>query len=173
MIDHRLLLKNAQRGDQQAFASLMQPYEKQLYTTAYSMAGNPHDAEDIWQNAVLRAWRNLPRLRSPDALRLWLARILLNEAHTLLRKRARDPVPKDLLPEMQAIEQDQSIYLELESYLGCLTEHQREAIILRFWFDLPLKDMAALLRLPQSTVKARLYGAISALQTKLPKEGER
>lgn len=124
MIDYQGLLKEAQKGDQQAFASLMAPYEKQLYSTAYSMAGNPHDAEDIWQNTVLKAWQNLHRLRNQDALRLWLARILLNEARTLLRKRAREPVPQETLPDIQAVQHDTS-YLELESYLKLLTAHQR------------------------------------------------
>lgn len=159
------LIKAARRGDRQAFASVLEPLQDKLFQTALGIVGNVVDAEDVWQSAVLQAWANLPRLRQPQYFRTWMTRILLNEAKQLLRRRAGQPLPIEALPELAeapAAELEQRLLVE--RCLKQLPEAGREAILLRYWLELSLKEMAEVLRVPLGTAKTRLYQGQRALK---------
>jgi len=160
----------AQHGNEAAFAELMLPLEKRLYCTAMSAVGNRHDAEDAWQNTVLKAWQQIKRLQNPKLFRLWVTRILLNEATTILRKRARNPIPHEHMPEIVAPTQDTEQFMVVQEYLRLIPESQRQAVVLRYWLDLSLDEIALALDIPLSTAKTRLYQGIRTLSEKLRKE---
>jgi len=160
----------AQRGNESAFAELMLPLEKKLYCTAMSVVGNRHDAEDAWQNTVLKAWQQIKRLQNPKLYKLWITRILLNEATTILRKRARTPVPQEHMPETAAPMQDMEQFMVVQQYLRLIPENQRQAVVLRYWLDLSLDEIALALDVPLSTAKTRLYQGMKTLSEKLRKE---
>lgn len=165
------LIQAAQRGSESAFTELLAPLERKLYCTAFSIVGNSHDAEDAWQNTVLKAWQQLRKLKSPKMFNLWVTRILLNEATNILRKRSRTPVPYEYLPEMEAPAQDVEQFLAVQEQLQRIPEHQRQAVVLRFWLDLSLDEMALALDVPLSTAKTRLYQGIKAMGEKVRQEG--
>jgi RNA polymerase sigma-70 factor (ECF subfamily) len=87
------LLDAARRGDEQAFRRLIEPHRSELYAHCYRMLGSLHDAEDVLQETLLRAWRALPRFGGRELLRPWLYRIATNAALDGLARR-----PKRLLP---------------------------------------------------------------------------
>ena len=163
------LLTAAKKGDQEAFLALVEPLERHLYQTALGILGNCHDAEDAWQNTVLNAWRHIRSLRGPH-FKTWITRILLNEAKAILRQRRRAPIRVPSLPEGTET-QDRTDSLVLQDYLVSLPEQQREAILLRFWLDLSLEDIAALTGVPLSTAKTRLYQGVAKLKARM-KEAE-
>lgn len=165
------LVRAAQRGSGQALTDLLVPLEKKLYCTALSVLGSTHDAEDAWQNTVFKAWRQIRKLRNPQLFRLWITRILLNEATTILRKRARSPVPRDYLPETAAPRPDIEQFLVVQEQLQLIPEHQRQAVVLRFWLDLSLDEIALAMEVPLSTAKTRLYQGIQSLRENMRKEG--
>lgn len=160
----------AKQRDQEAFLRLVEPLERRLYNIGLCMVGSIHDAEDLWQNTVLLAWRYYPTLRSPDSFRSWMTRILLNQARTMLRKRSRRVVQTNLVQEVAEPVPGPLEYEEVHSCLRKLPLEQREAVLLRFWLDMQLGDIATTTRVPLNTAKTRLYRGMGALK-KMLKEG--
>jgi RNA polymerase sigma-70 factor, ECF subfamily len=86
-------LAAAQRGDEEAYRRLVEPHRRELHAHCYRMLGSVHDAEDALQDALLRAWRGLPRFEGRSSVRSWLYRIATNACLDLIQRR-----PKRLLP---------------------------------------------------------------------------
>ena len=152
---------------------ILQPLESKLFQTALGIVGNQHDAQDVWQSTVLKAWTSLPRLRHEQYFRTWVTRIMLNEAKQLLRHRARQPLLPGELPEVQLTNQPEiEQQLLVRACLSQLPDAQRETVLLRYWLDLSLEEIAKAMTIPLSTVKTRLYQGQRTLKT-LIEEAER
>ncbi|WP_205696767.1 sigma-70 family RNA polymerase sigma factor [Conexibacter sp. SYSU D00693] len=89
------LLEAARRGDEGAYASLVEPHRRELHAHCYRMLGSVHDAEDALQDALLRAWRGLPRFDGRSSLRSWLYAIATNTSLDAIQKRKRRVLPFD------------------------------------------------------------------------------
>jgi RNA polymerase sigma-70 factor (ECF subfamily) len=94
----RELLARARAGDEGAYGSLIEPYRTQLHAHCYRMLGSVHDADDALQEAMLRAWRGLPRFEGRSSLRSWLYRIATNTSLNLIEKRPKRVLPIDYGP---------------------------------------------------------------------------
>jgi RNA polymerase sigma-70 factor (ECF subfamily) len=94
----RELLEAAQQGDESAYRSLVESHRAELHAHCYRMLGSVHDAEDALQEALLRAWRGLPRFEARSSLRSWLYRIATNAALDLIARRPQRVLPVDHLP---------------------------------------------------------------------------
>src|ERR687889_276637 len=94
-VNEEQLLRAAQKGDEQAFRRLLEPYRGELHAHCYRMLGSLHDAEDALQDALLRAWRGLPRAQGVASLRAWLYRIATNASLDIIGKRPKRTLPID------------------------------------------------------------------------------
>ena len=92
------LLSTARRGDEDAYRRLVQPYQGELQAHSYRMLGSVHDAEDALQEALLRAWRGLPRFEGRSSVRSWLYRISTNTCLDVIARRPKRVLPIDYGP---------------------------------------------------------------------------
>src|SRR3712207_5174834 len=89
------LLERAARGDETAFQALIERHRGELHAHCYRMLGSVHDAEDALQDALLRAWRGLPRFEGRSSLRSWLYRIATNACLDIVARRPKRVLPVD------------------------------------------------------------------------------
>src|SRR5947199_7011574 len=92
------LLEAARAGREEAFVQLVEPNRAQLHAHCYRMLGSVHDAEDALQEALLRAWRGLPRFEGRSSLRSWLYTIATNTCLNAIAKRPKRVLPIDYAP---------------------------------------------------------------------------
>jgi RNA polymerase sigma-70 factor (ECF subfamily) len=97
-IDERALLDAARRGDEDAYRRLVEPRRAELHAHCYRMLGSVHDAEDALQDALLRAWRALPRFERRSSIRAWLYKIATNTCLDEIARRPRRVLPIDYGP---------------------------------------------------------------------------
>jgi RNA polymerase sigma-70 factor, ECF subfamily len=103
-VRERELLAAARERDQEAYRHLVEPHRAALHAHCYRMLGSVHDAEDALQDALLRAWRGLPRFEGRSSLRSWLYKIATNTCLNLIARRPSRTLPIDLGPATDAHE---------------------------------------------------------------------
>jgi RNA polymerase sigma-70 factor (ECF subfamily) len=133
---------------------------------AYRYASNPSEAEDIAQDALLRAWRRRSTLRDADRRKQWLATIVRNEA---FREHARvRPDPTAMIEQHEGAEDEQVVatveLADLHAALKRLSERDRELLEMRYQEDLTQAAIARRLGIPEGTVKVRLHRARNKLR---------
>lgn len=156
----------------EAFAGLFSQMSPRLYRTALGLLGNPHDAADALQEAGLKAFRYFDKLQQAEAGGAWLTRILIHACYDQGRRRSRQ-VPSGLElegtdPGTVPAETD----WELVQALQQLPEEQRVTVVLRFFQDLTMGQIAHVMNVPEGTVKSRLHTALARLRSLL-REGRR
>jgi len=166
------LLRSAQSGDDRAFGRLVAPYVDPAYRMAARILGGRPEAEDAVQEALYRAWRALPSFRGDAKFSTWLYRIVWRVSVNLVRRDECVPLDADLAdaagerdPEQrfEAVERQG----EVERAIRSLPVHYRAAVTLHYVEDLPLREIAEILELPEGTVKTHLHRARKALKEKL------
>ncbi len=167
------LVARAQKGDRDAFDGLIDLHAADLFRLALAVAG-PEAVQDVTQDALLTAWRELPSLRDPDRFLPWLRRILVNRSRDVGRGQRRlggRPVSLDSVPS-QRLELDSISdpaprvdgLTDLHQALARLTIDQRAVIALHYLADLTLSDVATTLGIPLGTAKSRLNAALTMLR---------
>jgi RNA polymerase sigma-70 factor (ECF subfamily) len=168
-------LDAARAGDEHAFAQLVAPYRPELQAHCRRLVGSSQDAEDALQEALLRAWRALPRLRSVGALRGWLYRIATNCAlNVVSQRRATVPIepethlePSLATPDVR-VELRESVELALMAAHDRLSSRQRAVLILREAFDFSAGEVAESLDTTTSAVNSALQRARATVAAKRP-----
>jgi RNA polymerase sigma factor (sigma-70 family) len=150
-----------------AFQGLVDHHLDRAYRLAGVILGNGEDAEDAAHDAVVQAWRSFGRLRDTERFEAWFQRILVNVCRDRLRKRRRQPVT-ELAMAGNAAETGDYRSVEdrvtLDGAFTRLTPEQAITVVLRFYLDLTLEDVAARMAVPVGTVKSRLHAAIALLE---------
>lgn len=150
--------------DKEEFTRAVLEYESTLYRVAKSMLGSEADCADAAQNALLRAWEKQHTLRDTAYFKTWLTRILINECRAMMRQRARFvPLEEEAAEGEIAPEGGGELY---EAVMG-LDEKYRLPVVLHYIEGFKTAEIAAMLRLPEGTVKTRLRRAREILREEL------
>lgn len=158
----------AQNGDQWAFTNLIQRYERAVYNLCYRMLGNPNAAEDAAQEAFLRAYRAIHRYDTNRKFSTWVMSIASNYCIDQLRKKRLLTLSFDEMPYLDVSEKgpgpEGSLLIgerktEVRRLLGELSELDRAAVIMRYWYELSYDEIGEALSLTNSAVKSRLHRA--------------
>ena len=165
------LVERARRGDAEAFTELARATVARLDAAARLILRDPDLAQDAVQDAYARAWRDIPQLRDPDRFEAWLHRLLGNACRDQLRRRRRRPIEVGLTdsvhpsaPDAFGMRLDRD---ELERVLRRLAPEQRAVLVLRFYLEMSLAEVASVLGVPEGTVKSRLHRSLAAMRAGL------
>ncbi len=164
------LLRRSQRGSQEAFAEIVRRHGRYLYGIAHALLGDPFDAEDAVQEALLAAVS--ADFRGDSTVRTWLVGITVRQAGMLRRKRfrwLRKPLPP---PEVDQPDASAAVdaRIDLATMLARLPMEQREIIILRELEQMTYDQIAQALNIPRGTVESRLHRARQQLRTLFEQE---
>jgi RNA polymerase sigma-70 factor (ECF subfamily) len=161
------LIDRARRGDREAFSVLAGGAVDRLYGIARLILRDAELAEDATQEALVRAWRDLPTLRDVERFDAWLYRLIVRAANDIGRHRRRWRAEVTILPAEPG-EPDRTSGLadrdQLERALRRVSDDQRTVLVLTYYVGLSAKDAADALDIPIGTVKSRLHYAIEALR---------
>ena len=167
-------MERARRGDQDAYGDLVTRYQALAARVAYVITANASEAEDVTQDAFVKAYYALDRFREGAPFRPWLLRIVANEAKNRKAAASRRPtveltVAADrtsgetaLSPEDAAVASD--VRAGLLAAINRLREDDRLVLSYRFFFDLSESEMAVALGIARGTVKSRLSRAMTRLR---------
>ena len=163
----RSLVERAQRGDREAFQELAFAISDRLFAVAHRILRDFDAAGDALQVALLRIWRDLPSLRDPDRIEAWAYRALVRACHDQLR-RERRAAPDLRLLTAETTSGDPAANVsdreELERAFGRLNADQRAVIVLQYYRDLTLPEIAEVLQVPIGTVRSRIHYAKRVLR---------
>jgi RNA polymerase sigma-70 factor (ECF subfamily) len=169
------LVERAMGGDQEAFASLAADSVDGCYRLAYRILRDPHRAQDAAQQALIGAWRDLPRLRDPERFEAWLHRLVVNACYGEARGERRWVAKIRVIPTDTQLEPDVARSVaardELEGAFRRLTPEQRAVVVLHHHLGYPLTEIAATLGIPEGTARSRLHYAVRELRAALNDEG--
>ena len=178
-------IKQVLKGDQNAFSDIVNLYQNRLYQVCYRMLGNKHEAEDIAQEAFVRAYTNLHTFDQKRKFSTWLYRIATNLCIDRIRKKKPDYyldaevagtdgldmysqiAADDQLPEEQLEQMELQDRIQYE--ISRLPDKYRSAIVLKYMEELSLQEISEILDLPLGKVKTRIHRGREALRKQLHK----
>ncbi|TWD89760.1 RNA polymerase sigma (SigW) subunit [Neobacillus bataviensis] len=176
-------IKQVIKGDQNAFGEIVEIYKNSVFQLCYRMLGNRHEAEDIAQEAFIRAYVNIQSFKQDKKFSTWLFRIATNLCIDRIRKKKPDyyldaevagtegltmysqissdsPLPES---EVESLELQETVQKEILK----LPEKYRSAIVLKYMEDMSLNEISEILNLPLGTVKTRIHRGREALRQQL------
>ncbi len=169
----RLIYEAVKKGyiltRKKVFEDFIDAHLNEAFRLALSYTRHYQDAEDVVSQSVERALRSLNGLRSPEYMKTWFFRIIINTSLTVIKQRRREAADETLLTEVSDNEALRS-NIEFYAMLDSLEPQYREVIILRFLQDLKLAEIAEITGRNQNTVKTMLYTALKRLKTEMEAE---
>jgi len=173
-VDQRALVERAREGDHDAFTTLLDARLARLDAAARLILRDGELARDAVQEALIRAWRDLPGLRDPERFDAWLHRLVVNACLDLLRRRKRRVIEVELLPIDHPATPDVATDLAdrqlLDAALARLEPGHRAVVALHYLLGMPLPDVARTLGIPSGTAKSRLHYSLAAMRTHVTTE---
>ena len=170
-------------GDTRCFEELYKLYYDKIYALALTIVKNSADAEDVLQATFVKAWQNIEKLENVSAFNTWVQRIAINECNSMLRKNNKSEYSIDdegddgellqiesdlMLPEKYAERDDLSIRLRV--IIDELSVVQRETILLYYYNELSIEEIAQIMDCSEGTVKSRLFLARKAIRTEIEEQ---
>lgn len=183
------LVSRSQAGDIDAFEELIAKYQSKIFNIAYRLAGNPHDASDLAQEALIKIYRSIGSFRGEAAFSTWAYHIMTNVYRDYLRKKNRraedfldnpiDTGESEMQREVADSTYDPELLYEntelgqyLQALINSMNDEYKIVIVLREQMGYSYEEIAQQLELPLGTVKSRINRARQYLQKKIRADRE-
>ncbi|MDP7977361.1 RNA polymerase sigma factor [Bacillus sp. WLY-B-L8] len=161
-----LLLKRAQKGDEEAFIEAIDIIMPQMYKVAKARLKNEEDIGDAVQETILAAFSNLKKLKEPRYFKTWIMKILMNKCNDIIRKNKIVYVEDyEQVPSQHAMNEKIEQKLDFESTLSYLSAEYRLVIVLFYVNKFTTKEISEILSEKEGTIKSRLSRARQQLKT--------
>ena len=162
------LLEAAKRGDDGAFEILLRPVLEPGYRLAGGMLQDPAAAQDAVQEAAFKAWRKLRQLRDGSEIGPWFLGIVANECRSYRRSRWSSVLSSVGLAQTESVSSDSVLNsIELRKALRALDEKKRLALVLHWYLDLPLEEVAAITRSSVHAVEGQIQRGMHELRHRM------
>jgi len=170
-VDSNEKIKLAQKGDDNAFYELISERKGQLYKTAFAYVKNKEEALDIVSDTVYKAYISIKKLKEPSLFNTWLTRILINTSLDCINKSSRAISYKEnVSSEAKEILKDDEKIIDLKLAVDKLQGKYKTIVILKYFQDMTLMEIAKILQCPLGTVKTNLHKALEELRLDLKEE---
>ncbi|WP_071395108.1 sigma-70 family RNA polymerase sigma factor [Bacillus tuaregi] len=162
-------IKKAKKGNDKAFQELMEEEKNKLYRIAYLYVKNEADALDIVQETIYKAYISIKNLKEINYFSTWLTRILINTALDFIKKKSRVILTEEFshIPNSNEHNVEKEESMDLVEAIERLKEPYKTVIILRYYKDFTIKQIADTLDCPEGTVKTHLHRAVNILKLDL------
>lgn len=156
--------------DDERLLTLIEIDKERLYRIAYAYVKNEDDAKEIVQEAVYKAFLNIKKLKSVDSFKGWITRILVNSSIDFIKKRNKFTFSSEEV--LLNIPSEENDYLELYEAMDALQPMDKTVIILKYFEDYKIKDIASILDISESKVKNHLHRGLTKLRIELQEDFE-
>lgn len=167
-MDEKELVCRAKLGDKEALNEIVDIYYDEIYRFLYRRMGNKAAAEDVTQDTFIKFIKNLPYYKEKNKLKSFLFTIAINTSNDYFRRYKQELFFLTLDNICEEITEDKTLQKEdaliVREAVLSLPDIQRDVIILRFYHDLKIKEIASIQKVPVPTVKTRLRRALKALK---------
>ncbi len=156
------------KGDRDAFEMIIRTHSRTLFAIAYGILQNREEAEDVVQDALVKAWKTRWRVRDPQKFPAWLATIARHHAHDILRKRRTVPFPHETI-ETSGKEKSDTTELDRQLYhaLADLPELHRAVLTLRYFEEMDYRTIENTLGLSNGSLRGILGRALASMRKQL------
>ena len=160
------MIAAAIRGDQLALQQILKNEKEKLYRMAFTYVRNEEDAIEIFQQTVLQAIESVHQVKEADYFSTWLTRICINKALALLKKKL---IVMDEIEEKRAETDSMDIaqQMDVANALGLLPEKYKTVLMLRFYQDFTVKQIAGIVDCPEGTIKTMIHRGLALLKKDL------
>jgi RNA polymerase sigma-70 factor (ECF subfamily) len=163
------LISKAKKGDIKAFQTLIHMDKEKLYKMAYVYLRNEDDALEVFQETIYKAFESLSKLKNDEYFSTWMTRILINSAINLLRKKKQVvPINKEVLENISDTSSFNSdVQIDLLKAMEEIEEKYKTVLLLRYYQDYTVKQIASMLKCPEGTVKTNIRRGLDKLKEKM------
>lgn len=170
-MDIQKLLRNAKRGNNKAFYQLMMSHKEQLYRIAFSYLKDEQESLEAIQEVTFRAFKNIKKVKKHSFFSTWLIRIMINYCIDELNHKKKVLLNEFDVQNISFIEENDD-KINMEMIIKVLDPKLQEVIILKYFQDMTIKQIATHLGHPSGTIKTWLYKALGILKGKIEEEGD-
>jgi len=162
--EHTELVRRAIKQDEAAFEQLILLHSEQLYRTAYVYVKNEQDALDVVQETVYKAFISIGQVKEPKYFVTWLTKILIRNCYRVLNQQT---VVADLIEQIPMKDSSREEHLDLIDALSHLRKEYRDVLVLFYFHDVPMKEIASFIGITLNTVKTHLKRGREELKKQL------
>lgn len=159
-MDIKNLVERSKKGDISSFESLIEKYKIYLYNIGNAILKNEDDIGDAISETIIKAYKYLNKLKDATLFKTWITKIFINESRKILKKRKYNVDIEEGNQEISINNiENNEIKLDVISAINLLKKEEKDIIILFYYNDLKISEIATILQLPEGTVKSRMNTA--------------